>query len=119
MLVLCQNRNHFPCGICDKNVVSNAIECSLCKIWIHFKCAHIKNTDLKYFEGDTHWICCNCKINFAYSTLSNGKFMSEVNNCSLIFSNSYYSLLENCQEFRLDHNPYEALRKIFPMWYIS
>ena len=107
MSALCQDRDHFPYGVCNKKVVSNAIECSLCKTWIHFKCAHIKYTHLKYFEGDAHWICHSCNINFPYSTLSNQEFMCEVDSCSLKFSSSYYSLLEKCQEFRLDQNPYD------------
>ena len=35
------NATHtYPCGICKKNVNKNqkAIECTLCKQWIHIKC---------------------------------------------------------------------------------
>ena len=32
----------FHCGMCSKNVIRNAIECSLCKFWGHMKCANLK-----------------------------------------------------------------------------
>ena len=37
----------FPCGICNKNVLDNAIECCLCNKWIHAKCGNLRATGLK------------------------------------------------------------------------
>ena len=55
-VLLCQSRDRCPCGVCNKNIVPDAIECCLCKMWIHFKSERSNNSDLKYFEGDAHWI---------------------------------------------------------------
>ena len=39
-----------PCGICTKPVAHNhrAIECDICKLWIHIKCNFISKE--RYFE---------------------------------------------------------------------
>ena len=65
----------FPCGICLKNVVSNAIECTLCKYWVHLKCANLRKRDLKDFVGDTTWLCNNCCTVFPFSSVQNDELM--------------------------------------------
>ena len=47
----------YPCGICKKGVMSNSIECTGCKKWIHKKCSGIKGA-LK--EG-SNYRCTVCK----------------------------------------------------------
>src|SRR5207245_8866518 len=47
----------YPCGICKRAVMSNSIECTGCKKWIHKKCSGIKGA-LK--EG-SNYCCTVCK----------------------------------------------------------
>ena len=70
------NASHpYPCGICQKNVNINqkAIECSLCKHWIHIKCNSTTNEEydkmmeinslLTDAEIETReWYCNKCQI---------------------------------------------------------
>ena len=32
----------YPCAVCRKNVGSNVIICSICKLWVHKRCSDIK-----------------------------------------------------------------------------
>lgn len=49
------------CGICNAIVRprQKAMECSLCKKWIHIKCANIRDEDYKKYQGITkfYWFC--------------------------------------------------------------
>ena len=62
-----------PCGICQKTVAKNhrAIECEICKNWIHIKCNFVskdfynslidENQDVNLSnENKTKWMCINC-----------------------------------------------------------
>ena len=42
----------YPCGVCNKSVASNhrAIECDLCKKWIHLKCNKLADKDYKFYQ---------------------------------------------------------------------
>jgi len=42
----------YPCGVCSKPVATNhkAIECDLCKQWIHIKCNKLGKNDYKFFQ---------------------------------------------------------------------
>ena len=46
----------------EKNVITNAIECSLCKQWIHLKCSNLKKNDLVKLEGSKILQCKNCVL---------------------------------------------------------
>ena len=35
-------RKVHPCGICGKKIMSNAVLCTVCKKWIHARCAQTK-----------------------------------------------------------------------------
>ena len=50
----------YPWGICYKEVITNAVECSLCKSWIHNKCANLTLKELKNLEKEENWFCVNC-----------------------------------------------------------
>ena len=43
---------NFPCGICRRSVRSNhkAIECSICKFWIHIKCNGLTRKDYEFLK---------------------------------------------------------------------
>ena len=60
-----------PCGICGKKIMSNAVLCTVCKKWIHARCAPTKKypavlhnslsaDDMKILETarKNQWRCC-------------------------------------------------------------
>ena len=53
-----QNPGPWICPICDKNLISYAVECVKCNKWLHIKCSKLKST--KERKKITNWIgpCC-------------------------------------------------------------
>ncbi|XP_057310678.1 uncharacterized protein LOC130648640 [Hydractinia symbiolongicarpus] len=54
---------NFPCGVCGKSVNSNhkAIQCDICKFWIHIKCNGLNADDyISLQNSDELWFCCKC-----------------------------------------------------------
>lgn len=57
----------YPCAICNKNVINDAIYCNFCENWVHPKCNLLSKSDfLKLSESDDSelWSCykCNCTL---------------------------------------------------------
>ena len=53
----------FPCRICRKNVhdKDKAVQCDLCKLWIHIKCNNLNYLDYRYLQTcDESWYCIEC-----------------------------------------------------------
>ena len=67
-----------PCGICKKAVGNNhrAIQCDVCKFWVHIKCNNISPpTYQEYIGDDDPWICINCiKTTLPFGNLDNKLF---------------------------------------------
>ena len=63
-----------PCIVCQKNVTTNSIACSVCNRWCHSTCSDLDPQVLKYFDAQhaatgTHsWSCTGCNI--AYTKLN-------------------------------------------------
>ena len=47
-----------PCGICGKRVISNAVLCTMCKKWIHGRCAQTKKVSSSFAQ---QFICRRCE----------------------------------------------------------
>ena len=47
-----------PCGICGKRVMSNAVLCTVCKKWIHARCAQTKKVSCSFAQ---QFICRRCE----------------------------------------------------------
>ena len=47
-----------PCGICGKRVMSTAVLCTVCKIWIHARCAQTKKVSCSFAQ---QFICRRCE----------------------------------------------------------
>ena len=47
-----------PCGISGKRVMSNAVLCSMCKKWIHVRCAQTKKVSCSFAQ---QFICKRCE----------------------------------------------------------
>ena len=80
----------FPCSICSRTVAKNhrAIECDLCKRWVHIKCNYITPTQYESLKVDvTNWYCINCMkeaIPFSNSNDDNLKLILQGKNLQLI-----------------------------------
>ena len=55
-----------PCIVCKDNVTSGSLACSVCKRWVHTKCAGLKESVLDFFieqvreHGHHFWSCEGC-----------------------------------------------------------
>ena len=72
----------FPCKMCRLNVNKNtkAIQCDLCKYWVHIQCNHLNYIDYKYFQGSNDpWFCATCSsAMFPFASLNNNCFPSAI-----------------------------------------
>jgi len=66
---MASRKNDFPCLKCDTHVKRNdrAVQCSMCELWIHQKCAEI--SDVLFDElfkmsklGRINWTCKSCSV---------------------------------------------------------
>ena len=62
---------NFPCGICSKDVYSNAVECCLCMHWIHQKCEGLTRKELTKLNKNNNWRCKNCVQVLPFYNISN------------------------------------------------
>ena len=67
-----------PCGVCKKAVAINhrAIQCDVCKFWIHIKCNNVTPPKYEeYKDDDDPWLCINCiKASLPFGELDNKLF---------------------------------------------
>jgi len=47
----------WPCGVCDRGVGNNSIQCTNCKNWVYKKCSGIKGSMYKVVKS---FICRGC-----------------------------------------------------------
>ena len=52
-----QKAARWPCGVCDRGVGSNSIQCTSCRKWVHKKCSGIKGSMYKLMRS---FICRGC-----------------------------------------------------------
>lgn len=65
-----KRKKDFPCLKCDEHVAKNveAIECYLCKQWLHKSCSDVSDAVFKFLEqqveyqGGTFWACQACRV---------------------------------------------------------
>jgi len=56
----------FVCPICNQSAGDDTIECSECRLWIHFECAKISNKNLPLYKKKDY-ICIICRDNMIYN----------------------------------------------------
>lgn len=73
----------YPCSICLRNVGTNSIQCDLCNMWVHRKCAKLSNSELNAVSlCDLPWFCQICILDtFPFANLENDEF-----DCLLTFN---------------------------------
>ena len=69
----------FPCRVCCKavSIKHRAIECDLCKKWLHIKCNKFDKNDYKFHQDNPTepFYCIKCSSeNIAFSTLNDSQF---------------------------------------------
>ena len=52
-----QKAARWPCGVCDRGVGSNSVQCTSCHKWVHKKCIGIKGSMYKVMRS---FICRGC-----------------------------------------------------------
>ena len=53
----------YPCSVCKKEVIDDAVECEICKLWTHRVCGKIKKAYLKVLsDSDIYYYCPSCII---------------------------------------------------------
>ena len=75
----------FPCIVCKQNVITEAIECSLCEQWVHRKCAKLSIKQIKYLGAtNINWYCEVCKDVFPFHSLEEDEFIYINCNCDML-----------------------------------
>ena len=63
--------------ICAKKIYDKdkAVQCDLCKLWIHIKCNNLNYLDYRYLQNcDESWYCIECcSTIFPFNSLSSNK----------------------------------------------
>ena len=66
----------YPCIKCNKNVVNDSIECSICRKWIHRNCAKLSKKKLHELGlSNDYWFCYKCINVLPFFTLSQDEFL--------------------------------------------
>ena len=60
--------------MCNKEVVTDAIECSLCVKWIHRKCAKLSKKKIQIFSDEGQYRYCICSVTFPVSDVDEDEF---------------------------------------------
>ena len=108
----------FPCTNCHKEVVSDAIECTLCLNWCHRKCAKLsKNMFKNLSNSSNYWYCSNCYNIFPYSNILDDEFLY-LNSCT-DFNCSQFELYKKCEELELDIESQAKYRDAFKLTFDS
>ena len=95
----------YPCLNCNKNVISDAIECSLCSVWCHRKSAKLSKKMLNSLSKENeYWYCSSCKETFPFNAVLDDEFAylhSSIEN-----SQEYFELLNKCKDLKMNYDLY-------------
>ena len=65
-----------PCSVCNKNAITDVIECDICESWVHRSCAKLSKTKFKQLADSTDYYYCPICINvFPFSSLNDDDFV--------------------------------------------
>ena len=92
----------YPCSICFRNVVVNAIFCNCCNQWTHRKCANLTIAELENFSHTKEdWFCRNCTLLlFPFSQITDDEFIY----LSMGIDDNLVDLFDNCSD--LSYEPF-------------
>ena len=108
--------NSFPCGICYKNVVDSAVECCLCKYWIHTKCAKLSRNDLRQLTENCYWTCSNCKDNLPFSHITDEELRLIATYYQMFQIIAFVNCMKNVYILKMKHQKIQLTKqKIFSL----
>ena len=100
----------YPCGVCSKEVVNDAIECDLCCYWIHRHCAKLKKNHMKKLsDSDAYYSCPSCINLFPFNGVDNDELTWLLSTLNINENLFYY--YKKCNGILLDpfdHNEYKC-----------
>ena len=51
------------CPLCDESVTQDGVLCEVCNAWIHYKCEHLSDEEIKKLENtEQDYICNSCQL---------------------------------------------------------
>ena len=56
----------FSCSICGKQVITDAIFCNSCELWVHQECNHLSQAEFQELADSGNsdpWSCIKCNLN--------------------------------------------------------
>ena len=62
----------WPCGVCDRGVGSNSIQCTSCHNWVHKKCSGIKGSMYKVMRSFISRVAQNPVISTGHTSVDIG-----------------------------------------------
>ena len=62
------NDTNYPCILCSKNVLNDAVECELCCKWVHRRCAKLTTKQLSNLVNN-HFNCQICKESLPFHSI--------------------------------------------------
>ena len=66
------SKTTFPCLKCNKNGITDAIECSLCLYWCHRSCANLSKKEMQVLNCEKYyWYCLKCEQEMPFMQISN------------------------------------------------
>ena len=107
------NNIQLRCKICRLNVKKNAraIQCDLCKYWVHIQCNHLYYIDYKYFQGSNYpWFCPTCCSAISpFASLNYNGFLSAISCCDRFNMNNEKQIERKDTSLLLNPSPNLAL----------
>lgn len=86
----------YPCSVCKKEVITDAIECDICNLWTHRVCGKLKKRAFDVLSrSDMHYSCPSCSTLFPYNSVHDDEFLWLNSNVELNEDVFYY--YQNCQ----------------------
>ena len=61
----CTNDTKAKCKKCNRNVVTRAVQCNSCQLWIHYHCAGLDQSEIDKIEtyAEFKYLCQSCEYN--------------------------------------------------------
>ena len=49
----------YPCSLCSKNVINDAIHCDICGLWVHRTCSNMTKKQLMLKSNPNYYYYCS------------------------------------------------------------
>ena len=81
----------YPCGICNKNVKKESIECAICNQKIHIKCSKLSKKEYDSYKNNTkHFYCITCMAeNIPFTNLTDTEISAYLKGINILLNSSH------------------------------